>query len=42
MPDLSLSGPRPAVRLWLTEANRRPRRKAPSKAVGNFEGLSGS
>ena len=39
MPDLSLFDPRRAARLWLTDANLRPRRKAPPKAVGYFKGV---
>ena len=39
MPDLSLFDPRRAVRLCLTDANPRPRRKAPPKAVDYLKGV---
>ena len=39
MPDLAEFDPRPAVKLWLTDLDRKPRTKAPSLAVGYFKGI---
>ena len=39
MPVLSKFDPCPALKIWLTEAERRPRLKAPSKSVSYFKGV---
>ena len=39
MPVLSEFDPRPAVKMWLTDADRRPRKKAPLTSVSYFKGV---
>ena len=39
VPVLSEFDPRPAVKMWLTGADRRPGKKAPSTSVSYFKGV---